>query len=99
MRDALATAVREKYPPAKIMALVEAELDSEDNKTRCWAKQFLADRGYGKAKEVVEHHDEPELTADEMAEELKIMAREYIDSMTPEERAELINPVPTDTIQ
>ena len=99
MRDALATAVRAKYPPEKIMALVEEELESEDNKTRCWAKQWLGDRGYGNAKEVVEHHDEPELTPDELVEELRIMAREYIDSLPPDERADLLNPVPTDTIQ
>ena len=99
VRDALSEAVRRKYPPEKIIELVEELFaKAEDDATRRWAIQFVADRGYGKAKETVEV--KTELTEQEYAEELAIIAREHLNSLPADERARLLeDPAPTDTIQ
>lgn len=97
--QSLADAVRRKYPPEKIIELAEKHLASDDEKVAFAAVTFLADRGYGKAKETVEI--QTELTPEEYAEELAIVAREHIASLSDEERERLLaqDPAPSDMIQ
>lgn len=101
VRDSLADAVRHKWPPDRILGLAEELLTAEDadSDMRYRVMVFLADRGYGKAKETVEV--QTDLTPEEYREELAIIAREHLASLSDEERERLLapNPAPTDTIQ
>ena len=97
---ALATAVRQKWPPDRIVDLAEQLLLSEDSdsKVKLGVLTFLADRGYGKPVETVEV--KTELTDDEYTAELAEIAREHVRSLPAEERVKLLtDPAPTDTIQ
>lgn len=101
VRDSLADAVRRKWPPDRILELAERLLTAEDSDSDMQYRvmTFLADRGYGKAKETVEI--QTELTPEEYAEELAIVAREHIASLSDEERERLLaqDPAPSDMIQ
>jgi len=94
---ALADAIRRKWPPDKIVELVEGFLANADAEIRFKAFQFIGDRGYGKP---VEQEVEPELTVEEYKAEVAAIVREEVAAMSPEERMKLLaDPAPTHTIQ
>ena len=103
IRTSLAEAVREKWPPSRIVAEAEKQYEAasevKDFKAASSVLLFLAGYGYGKPTEHVEVNAEPELTPEEYADELKAIGKEYVESLSADRRAELLNPVPTDTIQ
>lgn len=89
MRDSLADAVRHKYPPDKVIELLERHLASGDEKIALAAVTFLAERGYGKAPQVIED-ERGSLSEDEYQDELRHIALEVIAKMTPEEKFKLL---------
>ena len=103
IRTSLAEAVREKWPPSRIVAEAEKQYEvaseAKDVKAASSVLSFLAGYGYGKPTEHVEVNAEPELTPEEYADEMKAIGKEFVESLTPEQRADLLNPVPSDTIQ
>lgn len=94
----LADAVRRKWPPDKIVELADQHLKSADEKIAFAAFQFVAERGYGKPREV--EVETPAMTPEEYEAELDAIARERVAAMSPEERMKLLaDPAPTHTIQ
>lgn len=95
----LSKAVRAKLPPEEWFERVwELACGADDERVRLLALQTLADRGWGKPTEIVEHRGE--LSDEEYAEELREIAREHLCALPVEERIQLLaDPAPTDTIQ
>ena len=62
--------------------------NAEDERVKLAALKELADRGWGRAKEIVEV--ETTLSAEEYAEELWIIGCEYVASLPLEERRKLL---------
>lgn len=52
--DSLADAIRRRFPPERIVDMLESLSQSDDDRVRATVTQVIADRGYGKVKEHLE---------------------------------------------
>jgi hypothetical protein len=85
---ALATAIREKWPPTRIMTLCERLAASEDDRAVMQLVQWLSDRGYGKVPDVIEAK-EP-ISDDEAERILSELVKERLAKATPDELRALL---------
>ena len=98
IRDSFAAAIREKWPNDELLKLAAEFLADEDRTVAFKTWQLLVAYVAGRPTEHVEV--KPELSEEEMREEIDIMLKEHIRSLPPDERARLLeDPAPTDTIQ